>query len=244
MNSAIARLIAPRVDGCIHTHTHTHHTISGSGPHLTFFRFGCRSVCRMETKWRQSTKLHKPDKRSHHEHSTFLFENTCRTMSVFNITPRLSWRGKSKLPNEHPSEHCVKHQGIIGRFPCFPLQRGLTACRACTAIHHTVAVPVPRFQVWGSNPSQGVFFAFFPSPNFLQRSINGEYFLNNFLDWLIISYHWSHITKNCLDWGSNPRPGNVEFDVKLELSQHAVEENRESALWLPIASHSVPMGVH
>ena len=29
------------------------------------------------------------------------------------------------------------------------------------------------------------FFRFFPSPNFLPRSINGEYFLNNFIDWLI-----------------------------------------------------------
>ena len=58
-----------------------------------------------------------------------------------------------------------------------------------------------------------------------------------------MSCHWSHITKNCLDWGSNPRPGNVEFERKLELAQHAelqraldtqsnhaVEEDRESAL--------------
>ena len=37
---------------------------------------------------------------------------------------------------------------------------------------------------------------------------------------------------------------NVEFEVELELAQYAVEENRESAVWLPIASHSVPMGVH
>ena len=27
-------------------------------------------------------------------------------------------------------------------------------------------------------------------------------------------------------------------------SKHVVEENRESALWLPIASHSVPIGLH
>ena len=32
--------------------------------------------------------------------------------------------------------------------------------------------------------------------------------LNNFIDWLIdMSCHWSHVTKSCLDWGSNPRPG-------------------------------------
>ena len=70
----------------------------------------------------------------------------------------LSYQRKSKLPNEHPLEHCVKPWAIIGRFPSFPLQRGLTACRACAAIQHTVPVPVPlqflHFQVWGSNPSR------------------------------------------------------------------------------------------
>ena len=28
--------------------------------------------------------------------------------------------------------------------------------------------------------------------------------------------------KVCLDWDSNPRPGNVEFDVELELPQYDV----------------------
>ena len=28
--------------------------------------------------------------------------------------------------------------------------------------------------------------------------------------------------KNCLDWGSNPRPGNVEFDGELGLLFHIV----------------------
>ena len=69
--------------------------------------------------------------------------------------------------------------------------------------------------------------------------------------------HARHLVKpRCrdLNWDSNPRPGNVEFEVEVELPQHAdtldkqlnhaVEENRESALGLPIASHSVPMGVH
>ena len=77
----------------------------------------------------------------------------------------------------------------------------------------------------------------------------------NFIDWLMWFVIPSHITKNGLDWDSNPRPGNVDFDV--ELAQHAelqhtldtrpnpaVEGKRESALWLPIASHSAPMGVH
>ena len=57
----------------------------------------------------------------------------------------------------------------------------LTACRACAAIQCALAVPVPlkipRFQVWGSNPSQGnPFSTFLPPPKFLQWSIDGEYF--------------------------------------------------------------------
>ena len=81
----------------------------------------------------------------------------CPCKSVVHLWSWLSWRGKSKLPNEDPLEHCVKQWGIKGRFPSFPLQRGSTACRTCAVIQHTVAVPVPRFQVWGSNPSQGNF---------------------------------------------------------------------------------------
>ena len=72
-----------------------------------------------------------------------------------------------------------------------------------------------------------------------------------------MSCHSNHITKSYLDWDPNLRPGNVEFDMELELAQyaelqhtldtqsnHSVEENRETALWLPVASHSFPMGVH
>ena len=54
-----------------------------------------------------------------------------------------SWRGQSKLPNEHSLECCVKQQTIIGRFPCFLLQHTVTACRACAATRNTMAVPVP-----------------------------------------------------------------------------------------------------
>ena len=50
-------------------------------------------------------------------------------------------------------------------------------------------------------------------------------------------------------WGSNPRPGNVEqygeWQHTLDTqSNHAVQEQRESTLWQPIASQSVPMGVY
>ena len=71
----------------------------------------------------------------------------------------------------------------------------------------------------------------------------------NILHWLIAAESWEKgkNRKNCLDWGSNLRPGNVKFEMELELpwcANRAVEEKRESALWLPIAAHCVPMGVH
>ena len=67
----------------------------------------------------------------------------------------LSWRGKSKLLNEHPLGHCVKQWAIIRRFPSFPLQCGLTACRACA-----VAVPlqIARFPDLGLESQSKQFF--------------------------------------------------------------------------------------
>ena len=141
----------------------------------------------------------------------------------------------------------------------FPLQPGLTVCRACVASQHTVAVAVPDpleipcFYVWGSNSSQDNFFGFF---SFSQLSATVNQW-RIFFEWLYrltnTSCHWSHITKSCCDWDSNPLPGNVEFGVAVPLpryadlqhtqSKHAAEENRESALWLSIASYSVLMGV-
>ena len=79
----------------------------------------------------------------------------------------------------------------------------------------------------------------------------------NILHWLTAAESWEKEKKRKkdFDWDSNPRPGNVEFGVELELphyaelqhtldtqSNHAVEKKRESAQWLSIASHSVPVG--
>ena len=44
---------------------------------------------------------------------SFVFANRHRHLWTW-----LCWRGKSKLPNKHPLEHCVKQWGIKGRFPC------------------------------------------------------------------------------------------------------------------------------
>ena len=96
-------------------------------------------------------------------------------------------------------------------------------------------------------PVRAIFSVFFfsqLSATANQRRIRFEE-IYRLIDRLInMSCLWSHITKNCLDWDSNPRPGNVEFDVELALPQyaewqhtldtqssHAMKENRESALW-------------
>ena len=81
-----------------------------------------------------------------------------------------------------PLEHCVMQWAVIGRFPSLPLQRGLTACRTCAAIQHAVAVPVPRFQVWGSNPSQDHFFGFFSFSQLSATVTQWRIFFENFID--------------------------------------------------------------
>ena len=178
----------------------------------------------------------------------------------------LSWHGQRKRPNEHPLEHCVKQQAVIGRFPSFPQQH---------AVPVLVPLQIPHFQVWGSNPSQGN--STFPGLGFESQSrqfhvsrsgvripVKAIFSLFSFSQlsatvnqWRIffrklyqlvnMSDHWSHIRKNCQVWDSNSRPGNVEFDVELGLLLHTVFQwvfIRKSALWWPLASHSVPMGLH
>ena len=61
--------------------------------------------------------------------------------------------------------------------------------------------------------------------------------------------------KYCFDLDLNPRTGNVGIEVELKLPQYAelqhtldtqldyaVDVKRESAMWSPIASHSVQLG--
>ena len=84
--------------------------------------------------------------------------------------------------------------------------------------------------------------------------INRQSYSKNILHWLTVAESWEKEKKRKrdLDWDSNPRPGNVEFAVELELphttldtqSNQAVEEKRESAQWWLMASHSVPVSVH
>ena len=65
----------------------------------------------------------------------------------------------------------------------------------------------------------------------------------NILNWLTVTGKLREkTTEKWSRLGFEPKPGNVKFEVELELpvcwiAAHAVvEENRESALWLPIAS--------
>ena len=81
------------------------------------------------------------------------------------------------------------------------------------------------------------FFRFFffshPSATVNQWRIFFEW-LYRLIDWLInMSCHWSHITKNCLDWDSNPRPGNT-WDLKGKWNCHSIQCSNGCALssWL------------
>ena len=105
--------------------------------------------------------------------------------------------------------------------------------------------------------SRSFFQVFFPFPNFLQRSTNGEYFSNDFVDWLIWVVIGVTSQKIALTGIRTPdlETWNLKWNWNwhsmlhcstrsTRMSNHAVEENKESAQWLPIASHSVPTGLH
>ena len=91
---------------------------------------------------------------------------------------------------------------------------------------HSVVWPGPGFQVWGSNPSQDLFFAFFLAPNFLQRSINGEYFSNNFFNWLIGVVIGVTSQKVASTGVRTPDLENVEFELELKQPQHVACSTR------------------
>ena len=154
---------------------------------------------------------------------------------------------KSFLSSASRSGIIMEKNGLVWRRRhCTPLDM-IILTRKEQAVAVPVPLYIPRFQVWGSNLSQGkFFFFFFPFPNFLQRSINGEYLLSIFIAWLIDrSCHWSHIYKKMPWLGLEPLTWKRGICSGSGIgTAHAVEENRESALWLPIASHSVPMDAH
>ena len=87
-----------------------------------------------------------------------------------------------------------------------------------------------------SQPRQ--FFRFF-SFSQLSATVNQWRIFFEELNWLIsMSFHWSYITKNGPDWDSNPRPG------KRGTATVCCREKQGKRLMMPIASDSVPKGVH
>ena len=124
----------------------------------------------------------------------------------FNIFPThlnmIFWRGKSKLPNEHPLEH----REAIGNhrapslfsstawFDCVSSVCCNSACCGSSSSTSNSTFPGLGFE----SHSRQFFRLFFSSPNFLRRSINGEYFLITLsIDWYELSLE-SHYKK--LPW--------------------------------------------
>ena len=124
---------------------------------------------------------------------------------------------------------------------------------AFTALQRAVPVPLsfqnPRFQVWGSNPSQGIFCDVTPMTTHINQS---KKLSENILHWFTVAESWEKEQPKKWPWlGFEPQTWKREIwsgtgaATVCWIAAHAVvEEDRESALWLPIASHSVPMGVH
>ena len=167
------------------------------------------------------------------------------------------------------------HWRVLRLLPCLPLHDGLPACRACTAIQLDVTVPVlcqiPRFPGLGSESQSWQFFHFF---SFSQLSATVNQWRKFF--WITLSIDQYELvigvmsqkvaltgvrtpnleTWNCLDWGSNPKPGNVELPwlrFEPQTWKHRIwcgtatprcRGKEGKCPMMPIASHSVPMGVH
>ena len=166
-------------------------------------------------------------------------------MSHTPLWPWISWRGKSKLPNEHPLEHCVKQKAIKGRFPSFPSTAWFDYVSNVSAYRgSSSSISNSTFPGLGFESQSRQFFFVFPSLNFLQRSINGEYFLNNFIDWLIWVVIEVTSQKMALTGVRTPNLEKWIWNGTGTATPRCRGKHRESALWLPIAWHSVPMGVH
>ena len=129
---------------------------------------------------------------------------------------------------------------------CTPLFSSTPWLDCMSSMQHAVPIPlrIPRFPGLGFESQSRQFFRFF-SFSQLSATVNQwrKFFLKNFIDWLIWVVIGVTSQKIALTGIRTPDLENVEFEVELELPQHAGEEKRESALWWPIASHSVAVGV-
>ena len=119
-----------------------------------------------------------------------------------------------------------------------------------SSLQRAVAVPVPhqipRFQVWGSNPSQGKLFAVFSFSQLCATVNQWRIFFKELYRLINMS---SHSKK--LPWLGFRTPDLETWNLQRNWNchstrlTHAVERKRGKAPYeCPIASHRVPMGVH
>ena len=118
----------------------------------------------------------------------------------------LSWRGKRKLPNEYPLDHCVKQWASKGAFPLF-----LYSILWQFQFHFKNST----FPGLGFESQSRKFFRFFFFFELSATVNQWKIFFEELCRLVNMSCHWSHITKDCPHWDSNPWPGNVELTVRL-----------------------------
>ena len=123
-------------------------------------------------------------------------------------------------------------------FPCFPLQRGVTASIECVLQCSMLCQFQFHFKFHVSRsgvriPVKAIFCDVTPMTTHANQSVK----LFKKYPPLIDQCGKLGEGKKAKKWTwlefEPPRPGNLEFDVELELPQsnHAVEEKRESSLW-------------
>ena len=137
---------------------------------------------------------------------------------IIHLWTWLSWRGKSKLPNEHPLEHCVKQQAIIGRFPPLflaslvwqPVERA-ACCDSSSSISNST-FPGLGFE----SQSRQLFVLWLQWQLILiNQSINRKSYSKNSLHWLTVRRKLGEgkKRKKDLDWDLNPRPGTPDLET-------------------------------
>ena len=105
-------------------------------------------------------------------------------------------------------------------------------------------LPVRRgglFPFWINNQNSHFFFEKFQPAGFCRNHLPAAWqFFNPSQKWISHS-HSLTLTCTCASILFKYTSGPDEFDAERASCRL---ENKESALWLPVASHSVPMGVH